>query len=88
MVDVHFFAAARDAAGCAHTSLTNTDVPATLGDLLQYLSTTFTGTTGAGTSMAEVLGRCSFLLDGKSATAETPLSGVSRVDVLPPFAGG
>jgi len=88
MVDVHFFAAARDAAGCTHTSLTNTDVPATLGDLLRYLSTTFTGTTGAGTSMAEVLERCSFLLDGETSTAESPLSGVSRVDVLPPFAGG
>ncbi|PQM74146.1 MoaD/ThiS family protein [Corynebacterium sp. J010B-136] len=88
MVDVHFFAAARDAAGCTHTSLVDAEVPATLGDLLQFLSTTFTGTTGAGTSMAEVLERCSFLLDGKTSTAETPLSGVSRVDVLPPFAGG
>jgi len=88
MVDVHFFAAARDAAGCTHTSLAHGDVPATLGDLLEFLSTTFTGTTGAGTSMVEVLERCSFLLDGKTSTAETPLSGVSRVDVLPPFAGG
>ena len=88
MVDVHFFAAARDAAGCTHTSLKGLDVPATLGDLLMTLSTSFTGTTGAGTSMSEVLERCSFLLDGKAGTAETPLNGVSRVDVLPPFAGG
>lgn len=88
MVDVHFFAAARDAAGCTHTNLAGTDVPATLGDLLQFLSTTFTGSTRAGTSMADVLQRCSFLLDGKTGTAETPLAGISRVDVLPPFAGG
>lgn len=88
MVDVHFFAAARDAAGCAHTSISGSGTPATLGDLLNYLSTTYTGTTGAGTSMAEVLERCSFLLDGKAGDKATPLADVSRVDVLPPFAGG
>lgn len=88
MVDVHFFAAARDAAGCAHTSLTDAEVPATLGDLLQFLASSFTGSTAAGTSMGEVLERCSFLLDGKTSTAESPLNGISRVDVLPPFAGG
>lgn len=88
MVDVHFFAAARDAAGCTRTSLDSDNVPATLGELLDSLTTTFTGTTGAGTPMADVLGRCSFLLDGKSGTPESSLSNVSRVDVLPPFAGG
>ena len=88
MVDVHFFAAARDAAGCAHTSLAEAEVPATLDDLLQFLASSFTGSTAAGTSMGEVLERCSFLLDGKAGTAETPLNGISRVDVLPPFAGG
>lgn len=88
MVDVHFFAAARDAAGCTHTSLDGSNVPATLGELLDSLATTFTGTTGAGTPMADVLQRCSFLLDGKSGTAETSLANISRVDVLPPFAGG
>lgn len=88
MVDVHFFAAARDAAGCTHTSFDGADIPATLGDLLKTLSATFTGTTGAGTPMADVLERCSFLLDGKIGTAETSLENVARVDVLPPFAGG
>lgn len=88
MVDVHFFAAARDAAGCTHTRLDGASVPATLGELLDFLAATFTGTTGAGTPMADVLGRCSFLLDGKSGTPETSLANVSRVDVLPPFAGG
>ena len=88
MVDVHFFAAARDAAGCTHTNLDGSDVPATLGELITYLSAIFTGTTGAGTPMAGVLQRCSFLIDGKSGTAETPLAQGSRVDVLPPFAGG
>ncbi len=40
-------------------------------------------------SLKEVLGRCSFLIDGAGNTAmDSPLVGVTRVDVLPPFAGG
>ena len=47
------------------------------------------GTTEAGMSLKEVLGRCSFLIDGAGNTAMySPLAGVTRVDVLPPFAGG
>ena len=39
-------------------------------------------------SFAEVLERCTFLVDGASATEDAVLADASRVDVLPPFAGG
>ena len=65
------------------------DCPATLGDLVVQLGKDHTGTTAAGMSLKEVLGRCSFLIDGAGNTAmDSPLAGVTRVDVLPPFAGG
>lgn len=90
MLDVHYFAAARAAAGASHERLDNP--PATLGELVDHLADTHAGTTDAGMGLADIVKRCSFLLDG--ANAETvggraaPLAGVSRVDILPPFAGG
>ncbi|WP_411709155.1 MoaD/ThiS family protein [Corynebacterium sp. LaCa116] len=84
MVDVHYFAAARAAAGRAQ----DTVEAATLGELLNVLRDRHTGSTEAGMSFAEVLERCTFLVDGASATEDAVLSGASRVDVLPPFAGG
>ncbi|WP_408929906.1 MoaD/ThiS family protein [Corynebacterium axilliensis] len=84
MVDVHYFAAARAAAGRAQ----DTVEAATLGELLNVLRDRHTGSTEAGMSFAEVLERCTFLVDGASASEDAVLSGASRVDVLPPFAGG
>ncbi|WP_408932212.1 MoaD/ThiS family protein [Corynebacterium sp. YSMAA1_1_D6] len=84
MVDVHYFAAARAAAGRAQ----DTAEAATLGELLNVLRDRHTGSTEAGMSFAEVLERCTFLVDGASASEDAVLSGASRVDVLPPFAGG
>ena len=84
MVDVHYFAAARAAAGRAQ----DTAEAATLGELLNVLRDRHTGSTEAGMSFAQVLERCTFLVDGASATEDAVLSGASRVDVLPPFAGG
>lgn len=84
MVDVHYFAAARAAAGRAQ----DTADAATLGELLDVLRQRHTGSTEAGMSFAEVLERCTFLVDGASATEDAVLAGASRVDVLPPFAGG
>lgn len=84
-MDVHYFAAARAAAGVPVETVT---APATLGDLLDGLAATHTGATEAGTTFAEVLKRCTFLIDGHSATRDTSLAGAARVDVLPPFAGG
>lgn len=88
MLEVHYFAAARAAAGCASETV---ESPATLGALVDALSTTHTGTTDAGMSFAEVAQRCTFLVDGLGAgrnLGAVPLDGVKRVDVLPPFAGG
>ncbi|MCZ9309015.1 MoaD/ThiS family protein [Corynebacterium uberis] len=85
-MEIHYFAAAREAAGTA--SQDYPQPPATLGELLDDLRAQHAGTTQAGMGFAEVLGRCSFLLDGAHATAASPLSGVRRLDVLPPFAGG
>lgn len=84
MVDIHYFAAARAAAGRAQ----DTAQAATLGELLEVLRQRHTGSTEAGMSFAEVLERCTFLVDGASATEDAVLGRASRVDVLPPFAGG
>ena len=59
-----------------------------MGELLNVLRDRHTGSTEAGMSFAEVLERCTFLVDGASASEDAVLSGASRVDVLPPFAGG
>nr|WP_238148050.1 MoaD/ThiS family protein [Rothia halotolerans] len=39
-------------------------------------------------SLAEVFERCAFLLDGRVASPEAELKERSRLDVMPPFAGG
>jgi len=86
MLPVHYFAAARAAAGVASEQV---KAPTTLGQLIEQLGKDHTGTTEAGMSMKEVLDRCNFLIDGAGNTqADSPLMGVTRVDVLPPFAGG
>lgn len=86
MLEVHYFAAARDAAGVAREEVAPQD---SLGALVDELLRTHPGSTEAGTPMREVLRRCTFLLDGARAESPSaPLGGVRRVDVLPPFAGG
>ncbi|WP_165242816.1 MoaD/ThiS family protein [Corynebacterium lizhenjunii] len=87
MLDVHYFAAARQAAGTAGESV---EVPAgaTLADALATLRATHSGTTAAGMSFAQVLEQCSFLVDGRNAQPQDSLAGAQRLDILPPFAGG
>lgn len=85
-MDVYLYASAADAAGTDHLSLA--DHPETLHGLIEYLLTHHDGTTTSGTPLDTVLGLCSFLLDGRSAEENTPLDGIRRVDVIPPFAGG
>ncbi|AKK07632.1 MoaD/ThiS family protein [Corynebacterium testudinoris] len=85
-VEIHYFAAARAAAGTAAETVET--VPDTLGELLDARASALTGTTDAGMSLRDVLEHCTFLIDGRSSTRSTPLAGVQRVDVLPPFAGG
>ncbi|APT91697.1 molybdopterin biosynthesis protein MoaD2 [Corynebacterium phocae] len=85
MIEVHYFAAARQAAGVACEQVPAT---ATLGELVRYLGNAHDGATAAGMHFPEVLARCSFLADGVAAHTQDSLAGVARVDVLPPFAGG
>lgn len=88
-MQVHFFAAARAAAGLTETTLDTEVLPApTLEALLEHLAVTLTGTTPSGQSLADILPQCSFLLDGQASEPGASLTGAQRLDVLPPFAGG
>jgi pimeloyl-ACP methyl ester carboxylesterase/molybdopterin converting factor small subunit len=86
VVTVHYWAAARDAAGCASEQLCG----ATLADLVKAAAERH------GPELARLLGICSFLVDGvpvKRGDAATrllsPTDGQETVvEVLPPFAGG
>jgi molybdopterin converting factor small subunit len=79
-VEVHLFAAARAAVGASVLV-----VPAgTLAGLLDALADEYPG-------FAPVRPRCSYLVDGTSVHGDLAAIAVasgSRVDVLPPFAGG
>ena len=75
------------ARGLAHERITTT--AATLAELVDELGRLpGAGTTDSGLSLAQVLSRCSFLVDGRHADMDTAISAAERVDVLPPFAGG
>jgi len=79
-VEVQLFAAARAAAGCSEW----VTEPGSLGEVLTRLASEFP-------ALGEVLPRCSFLVDEVSVKASEPdtaLLAGSRLDVLPPFAGG
>jgi molybdopterin converting factor small subunit len=79
-IEVHLFAAARAAVGASV-------VPApsgTLAEVLDALTTEYPG-------FAAVRARCSYLLDGAAVhgdPADVAVRAGSRLDVLPPFAGG
>jgi molybdopterin synthase sulfur carrier subunit len=80
-VNVHYFAAARSAAGMEEETL---GVPAgtSVKDLVERLS-------ARGPELSSVLDRCSFLCDGIAVRNRAePLRTNQTVDVLPPFAGG
>jgi molybdopterin synthase sulfur carrier subunit len=77
-MQVRYFAAAKAALGRA----ADTVEAATIGELEAQL-------VAGAPDAAAVLARCSYLVDGASTRDRaTPLAGVARVDVLPPFAGG
>ena len=78
VVRVRFFAAAREAAGQAETSVSG----ATLSDVVAAL--------GGNQNLVDVLSRSTFLVDGtrRALGDPTPLPAGATVDVLPPFAGG
>lgn len=77
-VEVHLFAAARAAAG---TTVLHVQ-PGTLREVLDRSVQQRPG-------LAEVLPRCSYLVDQVSTQDEQlVVPAGSRIDVLPPFAGG
>jgi sulfur-carrier protein len=78
VVEVRYFAAAAEAAGVLEESLPSV---ATVGELRAVLIERY------GDAMARVLAAGSFLVDGVVSRDDSRSLG-SRVDVLPPFAGG
>jgi sulfur-carrier protein len=80
MIQVRYFAGAREAAGVASDSLPG---PTTAGGLRDEL------TSRHGAGLGEVLPKCALLVAGVRADSdETPVPDGATVDVLPPFAGG
>jgi sulfur-carrier protein len=75
---VRYFAAAADAAGREEESLPRL---ATVGELRALLASRY------GSAMERVLASGSFLVDGVVSRDDSRTIG-TRVDVLPPFAGG
>ncbi|MBO0926422.1 MoaD/ThiS family protein [Cellulomonas sp. zg-ZUI199] len=81
-VEVRYFAAAAEAAGVDSEQV---PVPAgaTVGTLLDALAARH------GAALRDVAARCALLVDGVlHRDRGEPLGAPSRVDVLPPFAGG
>ncbi|MBB5956538.1 molybdopterin converting factor small subunit [Saccharothrix tamanrassetensis] len=79
---VRYFAGARAAAGVPDESL---ELPGavTVARVLDAVRSRH------GDGLGRVLAACSFLLDGVAVRdRDTPVSSGSRLDVLPPFAGG
>jgi molybdopterin synthase sulfur carrier subunit len=77
-VTIRYFAAAADAAGRLEETI---DFAGTVGTLRALLTARY------GDPMARVLASGSFLVDGVVSGDDSRPIG-SRVDVLPPFAGG
>lgn len=77
-VEVHLFAAAKAAAGVPRVDV----APGTLREILDALDEAYGG-------FAPVRPRCSYLLDGTAThDLDIRVAAGSRIDVLPPFAGG
>ena len=80
LVQVHLFAAARAAAGVATLEV----AAGTLGEVLDRV-------VAAAPGLAAVLPRCSYLVDevaARPSDRDREVPPGSRLDVLPPFAGG
>ena len=81
LIQVNMYAAARAAAGVSSVEVP----PGTLADVL------VAAIAGTRPELADVIERCSFLIDGLAAhdaPSTIDLTGGQQVDVLPPFAGG
>ena len=77
MIEVRYFAAAREAAGVAAETRSERSV----GGLRAALVRDHPG-------LAPVLGHCALLVDGTRRADDYVLDEAVLVDVLPPFAGG
>lgn len=81
-VTVHYWAAAREAAGCAGETLAG----ATLADVIELAGSRH------GDRLTRLLGICSFIVGDRpvkrEAAAAIELAEGVTVEVLPPFAGG
>jgi sulfur-carrier protein len=84
-VQVRYWAAAKAAAGLSEETFPHEDDLAALLDAIRARH-------GAGGRLAEVLARCSYLVDevspGRRPLVDVVLPEGATVDVLPPFAGG
>lgn len=84
MVTLRYWAAAKEAAGTAEETVE----AATLADALTAVRHRHAGTA----RFAQVLQRCSYVVDGnpvgRRAPGSVPLAEGSTIEVLPPFAGG
>jgi molybdopterin converting factor small subunit len=80
-LQVRYFAAAREAAGCPEEAWSE-DGGTTVDELVTQLGARH------GEPLTTVLARCSFLVDGRRAAPGTVVPGGAVVDVMPPFAGG
>lgn len=80
MIQVRYFAGAREAAGISTEDVPG---PTTAGGLRAALIARH------GTRFGEILPRCALLVSGARAPSdEIPVPDGITVDVLPPFAGG
>ncbi|RLY94387.1 molybdopterin synthase sulfur carrier subunit [Kocuria tytonicola] len=85
---VRYFAAAAAAAGTDEEHVSTSTV-LNRTDLEQLLVTLHPVAPEGERTLAQVLPRCSLLVDGITARdPATPLAPGATVDVLPPFAGG
>lgn len=78
MITVRYFGAAAEAAGADSEERAPA---ASIAELSEALAEAHPG-------LGRVLDVCSFMVDERSAAADSPLPEDALVDVLPPFAGG
>ena len=78
---LHFFGGAAEAAGGYMRELPSAETPATLGELIDQLSS-------ESPELERILAVSSYLVNERSARLDAELAPGARVDVLPPFAGG
>lgn len=78
MIEVRFFAAAREAAGTSGARIAADSV----GELRTQLVKVF------GARMEQVLMVSSLVSDGRRLSDDDPVADGTEIDVLPPFAGG